>query len=265
MRSGASQRTIKTAYALSGAAFLILALHANATGNSEIAKAPETATGIVNGLHDLGASLNLIAAIKTAKTPVDPIALQTALNDVISLSEEEIKNLESQLTALNDLSDKNDAKRINYLQQLAQLRARYKEVRTDVNQSIDASHIIRLGQGLKVWRDATYIPTTKPMVNFSAVFANRSGIMTAHTRLIAVLRDKKSRLGIRSGETAAFLKFMRQAQDSISRATRLNRDAEGLLENPEGSDSIDGMLAGSAKLLDHAYEAFIGMDGLMKR
>lgn len=258
MRTG--NKNIAACFACAfGAAFL-------AMGTAAYAETVLGTQGIVGELKSLTESLNLISAIKTGKTPTDPVALQTALNAVISLSQEEAKSLRAQLAAIENLDDDREATRANYLKQLDEFLVRYGEIGASLNRDLEANEVIRIGLELKQWRDAIYTLAIQAIADFTAVFTNKNAVDTANARLVSILKDERRvKSAIRGTSTGAFLKSLRDAQEGIFRATKLNRDAQTLLGDPDAGDTLDSMIASSAQLLDDAYENFIAMGRLMKR
>ncbi len=226
--------------------------------------------GIASGIESLAESLDFLSAIKSGKKPTDPIALQTALNGVISLSEEEIGSLESRLRAQGGLKGDDHAAREEYLERLSALLARTTAMKADANRDIGISEILRIARSMKEWRDTVYAPRIRPMIDFIAVMQNTKAIMTAHERLISIAKDEKKIRGFFAGGRATpFLKLLKKAQGEIAQATDMNEEAKRLLAaeraGNEGDGSIDAAVEGSNALVNAAYDDFVAMSRLVRK
>ncbi len=226
--------------------------------------------GITSGIENLAESLDFLSAIKSSKKPTDAIALQTALNGVISLSEEEIGNLESQLRSLGGLRSDDETVREEYLDRIATLMGRIGMMKADANRNIDVNEILKIARNMKEWRDTVYAPRVRPMIDFIAVMQSAKAILTAHERLIAIAKNEKKIRGFFAGGRAApFLKLLKKAQGEIAQATDMSEEAKRLfaLERAgnEGDGSIDAAIEGSNALVNAAYDDFVAMSKLVKR
>lgn len=247
------------------AALAAIALFSTAIALAE----SDSSSGISSGIKNLAESLDLITAIKAGKGTVDAIALQTALNDILDLSAEEVKSMERELKSL-DLADEDwAATRTNYLSQLAGLRARIEAMRADMNTDAKTKDIVRAAQALKIWRDGTYTPKIQLMVDFLAVMKGKKAITTAHARLISIAKEEKKIRGfLTGGKTAHFLKLLKKAQGEIAQATQMSIKAEELLDAPESQregDLIGALTADAGELIDAAYGDFLAMSRLVNK
>lgn len=229
----------------------------------------ESSSGISSGIKNLTESLDLITAIKTGKGLADAITLQTALNDILDLSLEEVKNLELQLRSLEPAGEDRVEMKTNYLNQLAGMRTKIEGVKMNMNTDARMEDIVKAAQALKIWRDATYTPQIRPIVDFTAVMQSKKAIATAHGRLIAITKEEKKIRGfLAGGKAASFLKLLKKAQGEIAQATQMSAKAESLLDAPEGgeeSDLIDALTADTNGLIDMAYGDFLAMSRLVNK
>ena len=222
-------------------------------------------------MENLTDSLDLLSAIKTGKKPADPVALQTALNAVISLSAEETRNLTESMNGLENLTEEKNGMRAEYLALLDGFRAYLEAAKRNATKEASAEETVRGARQLKEWRDGTYTPGISPVVDFVAVLENKQSIVTAHMRLISIIKDEKKIRGLLAGgKTASFLRLLKKAQGEISRATQLNWQADKLLLAPDADgnrdgETIDATIGDANGLLNGAYDDFAAMSALVKK
>ena len=224
-----------------------------------------------NDLSRLTESLDLLNAIKTGKRPTDATSLQTALNNVITISEEEIRNVSVQLAAQSGLTDEESALRDSLITDLSSLKLHAKAVRTDTTQESGISAVIALAQKFKEWRDGPYAATMRQAIRFVSVFENDASIIGASARFAAIAKDEnKIRSFLALFRTTPFTRLMKEAQSKIKKATNLNTRAKAALmpdtEQPaDHDDTIDEMIRQSNTLINDAYNDFIAMSRLIKK
>ncbi|MDO8582456.1 MAG: hypothetical protein Q7R63_00470, partial [bacterium] len=193
-------------------------------------------------LSRLTESLDLLNAIKIGRRPADTTSLQTALNNVITISEEEIRNVSVQLAAQNGLTDEESALRDGLMADLASLKLHAKAVRTDTTQESGISAVISLAQKLKEWRDGPYAATMRQVIQFVSVFENDASIIGANARFTAIAKDEnKIRSFLALFRTTPFTRLMKEAQSKIKKAANLNARAKfALMPDPDTEESADG-------------------------
>jgi hypothetical protein len=222
-------------------------------------------------LSRLTESLDLLNAIKTGKRPTDAVSLQTALNNVITISEEEVRNVSVQLTAQSGLTDEESALRDSLIADLSNLKLHTKAVRTDTTQESGISAVISLAQKFKEWRDGPYTATMRQAIQFVSVFENETSIIAANARFTAIAKDEnKIRSFLALFRSTPFTRLMKEAQSKIKKAVNLNARAKAaLMPNTEQSadydDAIDEMIRQSNALVNAAYDDFIAMSRLIKK
>jgi hypothetical protein len=129
--------------------------------------------------------------------------------------------------------------------------------------------VVKFAQSVKEWRDGTYAPIIRPIVDFAAVMQNRQAIVTAHGRLIAIAKDEKKIRGfLFGGKTPVFLKLLKKAQGEITQATQMNVQARKLLDaagGDAGGDAIDAIVGDANELINTAYDDFVAMSKLVNK
>lgn len=223
-----------------------------------------------SNLSRLTESLDLLNAIKAGKRITDATPLQTALNDVMSISEEEVRGVSARLMAQNKLTDEETALRENLMTSLASLSLHLKSVRIDTTQESGISSVISIAQKLKEWRDGVYAVAMAQAVQFVSILENEDSIKAANARLALILKDEKKIRGILpASKTAPFMRLIKKAQGEIKKATDLNTRAKSALmpdtEKSINGDVVDEMIRQSNKLVNDAYEDFIAMSRLIKK
>ncbi len=250
--------------------FSALQVRAEETPPPTYTNIPTSSRDILSGIESLAESLNFLSAIKSGKKPIDTIALQTALNGVISLSEKELENIEKQLRLLGNLKGDDETTREEYLDRISTLENRMQVIKTSANRDISVDEILAIAREVKEWRETAYAPRVRPMVDFIAVTQNTKAIITAHERLISITKDERKIRGFFAGSKAGpFLKLLKKAQGEIAQATDMNEEAKRLFAlaraGDEGDGSIDTAIEGSNALVNAAYDDFSAMSKLVKK
>lgn len=227
---------------------------------------------LYDDLSRLTESLDLLNAIKTGKRPTNIISLQTALNNVISISEEEMRTVSLRLAALNELTSEESALRNKLMANIASFKLHVRAVRTDTTQEAGISSVISLAQKFKEWREGPYVTTMERAIALIDILENENSIQAANARLTSILKDEKKIRGMLSGtKTAAFMRLIKRAQGELKKAADLNGRAKAaLLPNPKNEtaddkDSIGEILRQSSNLLSATYDDFIAMSKLIKK
>lgn len=227
--------------------------------------------GVQSELSRLTESLDLLSAIKSGKRPTDATALQSALNDVLRLSEEEVRNVSLRLMAQHDgLTEDELTTQDALIADLADLKLHMKAVRMDTTQEAGPTAVASIAQKFKEWRDGPYAETIGRAATFVGVFENEDAIKAASARLTAILKDeKKIRSILPTSKTSAFMRLIKKAQGELRRATDLNTQAKTLL-NPattksDNSETTDDLLHDSSALVNATYDDFIAMSRLIKK
>ena len=231
---------------------------------------------IQSDLSRLTKSLDLVNAIKAGKRPIDATALQTALNTVISISEEEVRSVSTLLAAHDGLSDDERAVRDSIITDIINLKSRIKSVRADTTQEAGASAVISIAQKFKEWRDGPYAATMARAVRFLGVFENENAIQAANARLAAIVKDEKKIRALLPGtKSAPFMSLRKKAHGELKKAADLNArakaviitgsDAEETEETQENDANADEMIRQSFTLVNAAYDDFIGMSKLIRK
>ena len=222
-------------------------------------------------LSRLTESLDLLNAIKIGKRPTDATLLQSALNNVISISEEEIRSVSMQLGAHSGLTDEEISLQDDLMADIASLKLHIKSVRTDTTQESGISGIISLAQKFKEWRDGPYTITMRQAIRFVSVFENNASIIAANVRFSAIAKDENIiRSFLALFRTTPFTRLMKEAQTKIKKATNLNTRAKAALmpdaEQPvDHDDTIDEMIRQSNALVNAAYDDFIAISRLIRK
>ncbi len=221
-------------------------------------------------LSRLTESLDLLNAIKIGKRPTDATPLQSALNNVISISEEEIRSVSAQLAAQSGLTDEESALRDSLITDLANLKLHTKAVRTDTTQESGISAVISIAQKFKEWRDGTYTDTMARAVRFISVFENEDSVQAGNGRLSSIVKDTKKIRSLLPGmRSAPFMNLIKKAQDELKKAADLNARAKSTLlsdtKEAEDEETIDEMVRQSNALVNAAYDDFIAMSRLIRK
>lgn len=221
-------------------------------------------------LSRLTESLDLLNAIKTGKRPTDATSLQSALNNVISISEEEIRSVSMQLGAHSELTDEEISLQDDLMADLASLKLHIKSVRTDTTQESGISAVISIAQKFKEWRDGTYTDTMARAVRFISVFENEDSVKAGNGRLASIVKDTKKIRSLLPGmRSAPFMSLIKKSQDELKKAVDLNARAKASLlsetNEAEDEETIDEMVRQSNALVNAAYDDFITMSRLIRK
>ena len=228
---------------------------------------PNTIKTELNRLTD---NLDLLTAIKTAKRPTDATSLQTALNNVVNITDEEIKNMGNELNALEDLTDGENAMISDSMETLANLRMYVKLVRTDTTQEATLNTILSLAQKFKEWRDGPYTVAVGPIIRFTSVFQSKNAIKAANIRLGAILKDERKIRGMLSAtKTAPFMRLIKKVQTELRKAADLHTRAEALLmegaTTEDDANTINEGVRQANASVNTAYDDFIAMGKLIRK
>ena len=226
--------------------------------------------GLQSELSRLTDSLDLLSAMKANKRPADATALQTALNDVLRLSEEEVRGLATRIASQDGLTEKEDVERRAIASDLADLKLHMKSVRTDTTQEAGPTAVAAIAQKFKEWRDGPYADVMQRATAFASVFENDDSIKAANTRLAAILKDeRKIRSLLPASKTSAFLRLIKKAQGELHKAAELNAEAKELLDPttpaPDDGTSAASLAADASDLVNAAYDDFIAMSKLIRK
>lgn len=237
--------------------------HAQATDTAQTDDTQST-------LSRLTESLNLVTAIKAGKFPTDAVSLQAAMNDIIRLSEEEIRNVSVELATQNGLTDEEMALRDDLMVNLASAKIHVLSVQTDILQEATPNTIVSIAQKFKEWRDGSYTTTMEQAVRFTSVFKNENSVKAANARLTAILKDeKKIRSLLSASKTAPFMRLIKKAQGELKKASDLNTRAEALLvqnnNTEESNTTIDEMVRQATVSVNIAYDYFVAMSKLIRK
>ncbi len=237
-------------------------------------QAPDTtgANTLQSDLNRLTESLDLLNSIKAGKRITDATPIQTALNDVLNISEEEIRSVTARLGAQANLTEEEAALQNELIMGLANLASHLKSVRADATQESGISAVISLAQKLKEWRDGPYTTTVERAVTFVSIFENENSIKAANARLASILKDEKKIRRILSGaNTTTFARLIKKVQGGLRKAADLNTRAKAaLMPDPNNAtaddeNSIDELIRQSGILVNDAYNDFIAMSKLIKK
>lgn len=223
-------------------------------------------------LSRLTESLDILNSIKAGKRITDATPLQTALNNILSISEEEIRSVTAQLGAQTRLSEEEASVQNSLIANLADLAVHIKSVRTDTTQESGISAVISLAQKLKEWRDSPYTATMTQAVAFVSIFENEDSIKAADVRLASILKDGKKIRGILSAtKNTAFMRLIKKVQGELKKAVDMNARAKAVIipdiekETTDDKDSIDELIRQSNSLVNDAYNDFIAMSKLIRK
>lgn len=223
-------------------------------------------------LSRLTESLDLLTSIKAGKRITDATPLQTALNNVLSVSDEEVRSVTARLGAQAGLADEEAALQNELMADLANLASHLKSVRADATQESGISAVMSLAQKLKEWRDGPYTATVGRAVTFVSVFENEDSVKAANARLTLILKDEKKIRRILSGtNTTAFARLIKKVQGELRKAADLNGRAKAAFipdpdteaEDEEGT--IEEIIRQSNALVNDAYNDFVAMSKLIKK
>ena len=188
----------------------------------------------------------------------------------MSITDEEIKKISSELNALEDLTDGENAVVSGYMDTLADLRLYVKSVRVNTTQEAMPSAILTLAQKFKEWRDGPYTTAFNPIMRFTSVFQSKNAIKAANARLGAILKDgRKIWSMLPATKTAPFMRLIKKVQTELRKATDLDARAEALLladtTTEDDASTIDEEVRQANALIDTAYDDFIAMGKLIKK
>lgn len=208
--------------------------------------------------------------MKAGGRPTDVVALQSALSDILRLSEEEVRTISVRLAAQNGLAKKEEVIQESLIADLANLKIRMKSIRADATQEAGPTAVMAIAQKFKEWRDGPYAEVMEKAATFVGVFENEDAIKAANGRLNAILKDeKKIRALLPLPKTSAFMRLIKKAQASLRKAADLNTQAKALLdpetERVSEDMNIDTITAESNTLIASAYDDFITMSKLIKK
>lgn len=221
-------------------------------------------------LYRLTESLNLLSAMKASKRPADAIALQTALNAVIQISEEEVRTTSIKLATQKNISEAEDEIRADIIKNLASLKIYMQTVRINTTQEAGPTAIAWIAQKFKEWREGLYTQTIEQATAFIGVFENETSIQSASARLNAILKDeKKIRALLPTSKTNVFMRLVKNTQANLRKATELNTEAHALLtpttDTTYDTTTIHNRIAESNALIDSIYDDFVTMSKLIKK
>jgi hypothetical protein len=212
--------------------------------------------------------MDLLAAIKSSKRPADTTALQTALGNILRISNEEIKNLGDRMPLNNTLSEEEIAFRDILIADIADLKLHINTVRLDTTQDAGPTAMNSIAQKFKEWREDTYEKTTRKASAFASAFESQEMIQIARTRLNAILKDEKRiRTTLSTSKTASFARLVKKTQGGLRTASDLNDRAKSqiIAGNENGVDVAENLLEESRNLISAAYDDFIAMSKLVKK
>lgn len=203
---------------------------------------------------------------------MDAISLQTALNDVLNLSDEEVRNVSIRIAAQDKLTDKEITLRDELITSLADLKIHIQSVRIGTTQEAGATSVIWLANTFKEWREGPYAKTMERATAFADALENDDSIKGAALRLAAILKDeKKIRAVLPTSKTGVFLRLIKKAQGEIRQASELNTKVKAALM-PDEDDEVatddataSEMAHESSELINAAYDAFIAISKLVRK
>lgn len=150
------------------------------------------------------------------------------LKEIVSASQNEVKNLTEKLTALELGDDWNIAREL-FLTRLATSSEHYTSLEKQLGQeTISLEEVKTIAKDLKDWRETVYTPELKVVGNMILIF------QTDDVRRIVQARNEKIASDIKKLDrqklvnTDTLKKYLAQADKSIKNATALNAKAKEL-------------------------------------
>ena len=220
-------------------------------------------------LNNVIESLEQLIAIKNSdnylssdeKADIEVEAKKTALNKILELSIEEVKNLENKLEQFNDFSSE-EISLLNqsHINALSDYKSYYESIRQQVNQNISLNEVVDLAQKLKNWRENNYHKKINKIADFVLVFQNQETLKVTENRLSKILRDSKAiKSLIKPTKWAEADKLLETAKKLILEAREVNNDAQDFsLES-----KTESLVKKSTQNIIEAYQNFIALSELV--
>jgi len=156
-------------------------------------------------------------------------ARQKLLSSIISCSREEIIELKENLESLKKISSEDEQIKKYFISQLEEFIKYFEAQEENFNQVKNKKDKIKdLAQEIYQWRQDTYNPLIKDIVNFSFVLKQDSIIITAFNRLNKINNSLNIILSVKNQEINNLLA---SAQEKITTAQDLNQQAYQLIDH----------------------------------
>ncbi len=220
-------------------------------------------------LNDVIESLEQLIAIKNSenylssdeKANIEVEARKTALNKILELSIEEVKNLKDKLEQFDDFSSEEiGLLNQNHINALSDYESYYESIRQQVNQNIGLSEVVDLARKLKSWRENNYHKKINKIASFVLVFQNQETLKTAENRLNKILRDSKAiKSLVKTTKWGEVDKLLEVAEKLIKEAKKINNDAQNFSLDLE----TESLIKKATQNIIEAYQGFITLGKLV--
>lgn len=153
---------------------------------------------------------------------------KTILTEIVTASQNEVKNLTEKLTAL-DLGDDWNLAREQFLARLATSSEYYTSLEKRLDQSaLSLDEVKAIASELKDWRESTYTPELKAAGNMILIYQTDDVRRIVQSRNEKIANDIKKLDRQKLVNTDTLKKYLAQADKSIKNAAALNAKAKDL-------------------------------------
>ncbi len=133
-------------------------------------------------------AINNNAASADNATPLDLNARKQILNDVLTESNGEIKDLETKLNSLNLNNNWNDIRQ-NFLNNLSDYQDYYQKKSDEIANATTVDEIKSIAKSLKNWRENIYSPKLEEITNLFLLSGNSSLLNITQNRIDKISDD----------------------------------------------------------------------------
>jgi hypothetical protein len=222
------------AVTISGA-FLRPALAATSSIDSSI----NSIENKVGRLMDIRGDQSISSDTKTTK---EIAAQKDILNEIVTLSANEISTLQTKLNSLPDFDkdSKGYSLKSNYLAELSSYNEYFTQESAVISSAVTLSQLQTVAVSIKTFRDAGYNSEIYDMVTFTLLYYDAGIISTANNRLNSISSDLTNLENAQLLLNSSVLDDdISQAANLIDKASSLHGQASGLIlwVSPENSTS----------------------------
>jgi len=220
--------------------------------------------------------LVLALSFASASTPsADFLSRQKIFYKVMELSEAELKNLKDL-----DYSQKKD----EFLKKLSEFEVYNKEVKEKISKTETIEDLKNLAVDFKNWREETYNPQVRIMINFSLILKQKEILATTTERFEKIEKDvkkltnlgleqkqqlnslldiAKNRLGLAND---SFQKAKTVLDDYLYATSTLSTTTESTITEKQFNNfEFQELIKESFEKIKEVYEIFLKMSGLARK
>jgi len=236
---------------------------------------------------------NLVSAKDEKKQTETPVRIDT-LKKAIQLAINEAKDLRVKLIGLEDLSDNYETWKTGKAEKMKEMLEMLDSFKKDVSKleadtETTDNQIKGLGEKIKDWREATYLPLSNEIQDYFLVIEEYKTVETAENRSSKIEADI-IKLDKRRKNTTDLKKLLENANSEIKKSKKINDEAKDLFENtyfPKKNDalsatttpitegeidtvvvppkSVRDLVKDSSNKVRNSYKIFIEMSNLVRK